>query len=279
MNENLSNQIQIFKSVFKGREDVFAVRWEKENKSGYMPAYFYDPYMYRAHKIKGGTFQNYKDKFFLKLTDKEIAKHLNGEQLIGIYPLLSDNSSWFLVADFDKENWIAEAKSFIKSCEAKGLPAYLERSRSGNGAHVWLFFEQPYPAIRGRKIFISLLEQSGAFSMFDKSSSFDRLFPNQDFLSGKGLGNLIALPLFKKTFEQGNSCFIDIDTLYPISDQWQFLQTIKRISLPQLEKLYQDISNSTIQIVQKPTNGKLVICLNNTVRISREGMTTSLINF
>lgn len=279
MDENFLNQIQLFKSVFKGREDVFAVRWEKETKSGYMPAYFYDPYMYRAHKIKGGTFQNYKDKTYLKLTDKEIAKHLNGEQLIGIYPLLSDNLSWFLVADFDKENWIAEAKSFIKSCEAKRLPAYLERSRSGNGGHVWLFFEQPYPAIRSRKIFISILEKSGAFSMFDKSSSFDRLFPNQDFLSGKGLGNLIALPLFKKTFEQGNSCFIDVGTLQPISDQWQFLQTIKKISLPQLDKLYQYISNSTIQIVQKHKNGKLVICLNNTVRISREGMTTTLVNF
>ena len=92
-----------------------------------MPAYFYDPYMYRAHKIKGGTFQNYKDKTYLRLTDKEITKHLNGEQLIGIYPLLTDNSSWFLVADFDKENWIAEAKSFIKSCQAKGFPAYFER--------------------------------------------------------------------------------------------------------------------------------------------------------
>ena len=279
MNESLSNQIQHFKSVFKGREDVFAVRWEKESKSGYMPAYFYDRYMYRAHKIKGGTFQNYKDKTYLKLTDKEIAKHLNGEQLIGIYPLLSDNSSWFLVADFDKENWITEAKSFIKSCEAKGFPAYLERSRSGNGGHVWLFFEQAYPAIRSRKIFISILEESGAFSMFDKSSSFDRLFPNQDFLSGKGLGNLIALPLFKKTFEQGNSCFIDVDTLYPIPDQWQFLQNIKRISFSKLDKLYQDVSTSTVQAVQITANGKLTICLNNEVRISREGMTTALINF
>jgi hypothetical protein len=115
--------------------------------------------------------------------------------------------------------------------------------------------------------------------MFDKGSSFDRLFPNQDFLSGKGLGNLIALPLFKKTFEQGNSCFIDADTLQPISDQWQLLQNIKRISLSQLDELYQDISNSTIQIAQKSTDGKLVIYLNNTVRISREGMTTTLINF
>lgn len=279
MNEDLSSQLQIFKSVFKGREDVYAVRWEKENKSGYMPAYYYDPYMYRAYKLKGGSFQNFKNKTYLKLTDKEIAKHLNGEQLIGIYPLLSDNSSWFLVADFDNENWISEAKSFIKSCESKGFSAYLERSRSGNGGHVWLFFEKPYPAIKSRKIFTSLLELSGTFSVFDKSSSFDRLFPNQDFLSGKGLGNLIALPLFKKTFEQGNSCFIDVDTLQPITNQWQFLQTIKKNSLPQLDKLYQEISNSRTQIVQKSGADTLAIYLNHQVKLSREGMTAALINF
>ncbi len=96
IDESLSNQIQLLKSVFKGREDVFAVRWEKGSKSGYMPAYFYDPYMYRAHKMKGGTFQNYTDKIHLKLTDEEIAKHLNGEQLIGVYPLLHDNTSNFI---------------------------------------------------------------------------------------------------------------------------------------------------------------------------------------
>src|SRR5258705_13900583 len=122
MNESLSNQIQLFKSVFKGREDVFAVRWEKENKSGYMPAYYYDPYLYRAHKMKGGTFQNYTDKTYLKLTDSEIVKHLTGTQLIGIYPLLSDNTSCFLVADFDKETWTKEAKSFICACREKNIP-------------------------------------------------------------------------------------------------------------------------------------------------------------
>ena len=121
---------------------------------GYMPAYFYDPYLYRAHKIKGGTFQNYNDKSYLKLTDNEIAKHLNGEQLIGIYPVLKDNTSYFIAADFDKENWIKEVKAFIYYCNEKGIPTYLERSRSGNGGHVWIFFEQPYPAIRSRKIFL-----------------------------------------------------------------------------------------------------------------------------
>ena len=279
MNDTLSNQIQLFKSVFKGREDVFAIRWEKGNKSGYMPAYHYDPYMYRAHKMKGGTFQNYTDKRYLTLTDEETAKHLNGEQLIGVYSLLTDNTSLFLAADFDKENWIEECRKFIAACSERNIPTYLERSRSGNGGHVWIFFEQPYPAIRSRKIFINILEHSGAFSLFDKSSSFDRLFPNQDFLSGKGLGNLIALPLFKKTFEQGNSCFIDEATLQPIHDQWHLLQNLKRISIAELDKFYQEVSNSSVSTLPKTINGKLVIVLDNIVKISREGMTTPLINF
>ncbi|MEO6868180.1 MAG: hypothetical protein ABI168_00960 [Ginsengibacter sp.] len=279
MNEPLSNQIQIFRSLFKGREDVFAIRWEKGIKSGYMPAYFYDPYQYRIHKINGGTFQNFTGKKYLQLTDKEIAKHLKGEQLIGVYPLLTDNSSWFLAADFDKENWIEESKKFITACNEKDIPTYLERSRSGNGGHVWIFFEQPNPANRSRKIFLNILEQSGAFSLFDKSSSFDRLFPNQDFHSGKGLGNLIALPLFKKTFEQGNSCFIDSDTLQPIPDQWNFLQSIKRISITALNKLYQEVSNSFVSALPKTITGKLVITLGNVVKINRDRMTTLLIIF
>lgn len=202
-----SDIIQLFKSVFRGRDDVFAVRWEKAGKSGYIPAYQYDLYHYRQHKMNGGTFQNYPHKSYLSLSDIEIHKHLDGIQQIGVYPLLQDNTSWFIVADFDKQNWKEEAIAFQKACINKNIPAYLERSRSGNGGHVWIFLNKPYPAIRGRKIFTSILEQSGAFSMFDKSSSFDRLFPNQDFLSGKGLGNLIALPFFKPAMEKGNSCF------------------------------------------------------------------------
>ena len=278
MNEPISNQIQFFKSVFKGREDVFAIRWEKGNKSGYMPAYHYDPYLYRTHIMKGGTFQNYNDKTYLRLTDDEIAKHLSGEKLIGIYPLLTDNTSWFLAADFDEANWIEDAGKFLKICNEKNIPAYLERSRSGKGGHVWIFFEQPYPAIRSRKIFISILEQSGAFSMFDKSSSFDRLFPNQDFLSRKGLGNLIALPLFKTNFEQGNSCFISPETLQPFPDQWQFLKTIRRTSIAELDKLNGEFSNSEKQVLNINTK-KLAINLNNKVRISRNCMPMLLINF
>ena len=191
MTDQGTNKLQLIKSVFKSREDVFAIRWEKGNKSGYMPAYSFDPYLFRQHKMKGGTFQNFADKSFLKLSDYEIEKHLNGEQQIGIYPLLQDNTSHFIAADFDGENWVKECRIFLNACKEKNIPCYLERSRSGNGGHVWIFFDHAYPANRSRKIFRTILEQSGAFSIFDKNSSFDRLFPNQDFLSGKGLGNLI----------------------------------------------------------------------------------------
>ena len=105
--------------------------------------------------------------------------------------------------------------------------------------------------------------------MFDKSSSFDRLFPNQDFLSGKGLGNLIALPLFKKTLEHGNSCFIDADTLEPIKEQFEFLKIIKRISISELDKSYQPVSTSIISTSPKANNAKLIIALSNEARISR----------
>ncbi|MBP1638895.1 MAG: restriction endonuclease subunit [Bacteroidetes bacterium] len=281
--------IQLFKSLFKGRDDVFAIRWENGKKSGYMPAYSYDPYLYRAHKMRGGTFQNYPDKTYLPLSDKEIEKHLRGEQLIGIYPLLPDNTSWFVAADFDDDNWLEECKTFLKVCRENEVPAYLERSRSGQGGHIWIFFEQVYPAIQSRKIILSLLEKSGVFSVFDKSSSFDRLFPNQDFLSKKGLGNLIALPLYKKTVEQGNSCFLDIDTFQPVQNQFEFLKNINRITTAKLDELYQSTSSSTNfdlnnQITANAKlpatfGNKLTITLNNVVRINRNGLPTSLISF
>lgn len=279
MNDNPFNQIKLFHTIFKGREDVFAVRWEKSSKSGYMPVYNYDMYHYRAHKMNGGTFQNYPHKTYLPLTDNEVQKHLNGIQQIGVYPLLQDNTSWFLVADFDKQNWKVEAVNFLNACKEENIPAYLERSRSGNGGHVWIFFEKPYVAIRSRKIFITILEESGIFSMFDKSSSFDRLFPNQDFLSGKGLGNLIALPFFKPALEKGNSCFINPVTFEPYGDQWHFLKVIERVSITILDNLFQKISTTQNLPIPKNNNGKLIISLQQNIRIQRNGITTPLIHF
>ncbi len=276
------SNIHIFRSFFKGRDDVFAIRWEKGGKSGYMPAYHFDPYFYRRHKMGGGTFQNYQDKTYLPLSDAQIAKHLNGEQLVGIYPLLQDNTSWFLAADFDEENWAEECRAFLKTCADNDVPAYLERSRSGQGGHVWFFFDQPYPAVRSRKVFILLLEQAGVFSVFDKISSFDRLFPNQDFLSGKGLGNLIALPFYKPSLENSNSCFIDPDTLLPFADQWTFLKNIRQVRTEKLDTLYRSLQKASV--VSAPGSsqtipGKVSIILGNEVHISRSGLPTLLINF
>ncbi|HHT22308.1 MAG TPA: DEAD/DEAH box helicase family protein [Bacteroidales bacterium] len=247
-----------------------------------MPAYSYDLYLYRMHKMRGGTFQNYADKTYLPLTDKEIEKHLKGEQQIGIYPLLQDNTSWLIAADFDGENWINEYKAFLNICTENEIPAYLERSRSGKGGHIWVFFEQTYPAFRSRKIMLSLLEKSGVLSVFDKNSSFDRLFPNQDYLSGKGLGNLIALPLFKKTSEQGNSCFLDVETLQPFDNQFDFLKSVSKISSAKLDELYKSISTpieSTLNNQIPEITGKLRLELNNTLKVSKTGMSSQLINF
>ena len=276
------DHIRIFRSVFRGREDVFAVRWEKGSKSGYMPAYTYDPYLYRIHKMKGGTFKNYKDKTYSKLTDQEIRKHLQGEQFIGIYPLLKDNTTWFIAADFDKEHWAGESRKLISACSEVGLPAYLERSRSAKGGHVWIFFEQPYPAVRSRKIMISLLEKTGSFSIFEKGSSFDRLFPNQDFLSGKGLGNLIALPLHIPLVEKGNNCFIEPETLEPCANQWNVLKAIQRVPAAQLDRIYESLGHSMQPSVDKSQAqqiGGLNITLSNAIHLNRSGLNAILVDF
>ncbi len=277
-------KLTIFKSLFKGREDIYATRWEKGNKNGYSPTYTFDPYSYKMHRMKGGTFKNYANKQYQILTDGQIIKHLEGEQLIGLYPLLKDNTSWFIAADFDEDNWAEECKTFIEICSSKNIPAYLERSRSGKGGHVWVFFDENYSAFKSRNIFKSLLEEAGVFSLFDKSSSFDRLFPNQDYLSGKGFGNLIALPLNKTSWENGNSCFINPETLLPIENQWEFLKSIRKITITELENLYQSVATKPSNTESKTTisksiNGKLNIKLSNAIYVTREGLTTPLINF
>ncbi|GAB3023139.1 hypothetical protein GCM10027051_29830 [Niabella terrae] len=286
--QDINKKIVLFRSLFKGRDDVFATRWEipsgsgKEAKGGYMPAYLYDPYRYRAHKMKGGTFHNYTDKKYLPLTDEQLIKHLNGEQLVGLYPLLPDNTSWFIAADFDEQNWSSDSQKFIECCAAKKMPTYLERSRSGKGGHVWVFFKEPYPAIKSRKIFLWLLNESGAVSVFDKNSSFDRLFPNQDSLSGKRLGNLIALPLHKTALDQGNSCFIDPQTLLPFPDQWDFLSGIQKVDSEALDDVYHSISagkSIAATVNRKESTDHLIISLNERLYLNRSAMPVPLINF
>jgi hypothetical protein len=281
MENSIKNeQIKLYKSLFRGRDDIFATRWEKEGKSGYMPAYHFDRYHLKLHKMKGGTFQSFQGKTHLPITDEQILKHLNGDQLVGVYPLLKDNTSWFIAADFDESNWEEECRKFLRICTEKNFPAYLERSRSGKGGHVWIFFDRVYPAIKSRRIVISMLEKAGVFSVFDKTSSFDRLFPNQDFLSGKGFGNLIALPFHKPAMQQANSCFIDPETLTSYEDQWAFLRSIQRVPVSLLDELYTEIEQNGSVLLMKPNiSGRISIVLKNNVLINRSGLPRPLVNF
>jgi len=272
------DQIDLFTSLFKGREDVFALHWEKGPKSGYMPAYDFDPYRYKVHKMKGGSFNDFTEKSYQRLTIDQIKRHLNGNHLVGLYPLLQDNTSWFIAADFDEEKWVDDCHKLLAICQEKSINAYLERSRSGKGGHVWIFFDQPYPAIKSRKIMLSLLTEIGVISTFDKNSSFDRLFPNQDMLSGKGLGNLIALPFHKPAMENGNSCFIVPETLEPYPDQWQFLATIQKTSTTVLDKYYTSLGKESLSNDTVGRDG-LLVTISNVIRINKYGVPIPLINF
>ncbi|PSL19206.1 DEAD/DEAH box helicase [Chitinophaga ginsengisoli] len=272
------DKIALFRSLFKGREDVFALYWEKSGKSGYMPAVHFDPYRFKVHQMKGGTMSDFPEKTYQNLTNEQIKQHILGTQLIGVYPLLTDNSSWFIVADFDEENWSDDSRKFLSYCREKNITAYLERSRSGNGAHVWIFFEQPYPAIKSRKVLLSLLTEACIISTFDKNSSFDRLFPNQDKLAGKGFGNLIALPFYKPAMDRGNSCFIDPQTMNSYHDQWQFLTTVQRVQTTILDLLYEQTGTGTLA-VNATTNQALTIILNNVITIGRSRLPIILINY
>lgn len=149
---------------------------------------------------------------------------------------------------------------------------------------MWLFFERPYPAAKSRKIVITLLERIGLFSTFDKNSSFDRLFPNQESLSGKGFGNLIALPLNKLCSEQGNNCFINPETLEPYKNQWAFLEGIQKASVTLLDQLYEKFSE--ISDLKKdwknqstPETGKIKIELGQTVTITKSGLPLHCLTF
>lgn len=230
-----AQKIALFRRLFRGRTDAYPVRWESQTsgKSGYAPACANE---WRANvcdkpRIKCSDCSN---RLLIPLSDAVIYDHLAGEHTIGIYPMLEDDSCYFLAVDFDESDWRDDALAFLQSCEDLGVPAALEISRSGNGAHAWIFFSSRVSARDARRLGTSIISHTCARTRQLKLESYDRLFPNQDTMPKGGFGNLIALPLQKWPRENGCSVFVDTQ-LRPYPDQWVFLASIKPIAAHDLE--------------------------------------------
>lgn len=275
-------QFNLFLSLFRGRSDVYARRWEKNGKSGYSPAYSFNWTEFMEFKNNGGNLKNFTNKKLIPLTPDIIKKHLSGGDIIGIYPILPDNTSFFIAADFDGEGWLKNGKDFINECEKVGLNAYMERSRSGNGCHIWNFFETPYPCWKGRKIILEIIKKILKLSDFDKEISFDRLFPNQDNLIKDGFGNLIALPFQGRKVVEGNTVFIDPKTSQPISDQWDFISKVKKHNTAELNDIYNELFEKSKNLVKNELAIKIEsinIVLNNKLFLKRSQIPFSVIIF
>jgi len=216
-----SDKVALFRSLFRGRDDVYARRWEnpRTGKSGWSPA------------VRGGA-QNARspDRELLALTDDEVTAHLVGEIDLGMYPLSRDDRCAFLACDFDGGSWVLDALAFHDAARASGVPAALERSRSGDGAHVWIFFSEPVLAADARRIGFHLLREAMTARAELDLSSYDRFFPAQDLLPKGTFGNLIALPLQGKRRRSDTTVFLDPKGLEPYSDQWAFLSSLESMS-------------------------------------------------
>ena len=213
------DKIGLFRSLFAGRADVYAKRWENPStkKAGWSPV-----------TLDGRSGQS--PRRYAPLDDTVISAHLSGRITAGVYPLIEGDRCCFLACDFDKGSWALDALAFLEVCNDVGVPACLERSRSGNGAHVWVFFEEPIEAAVARRLGTGLLRETMALRAEVDLTSYDRLFPSQDFVPQRGFGNLIALPLQATCRKQGNAVFLDPAKLEPWPDQWAFLAAVRRLS-------------------------------------------------
>ena len=235
-------KIELFRSLFRGREDVFAKRWQSttSGKSGYQPVCEnkWAEGLCDKRKYKCANCPNRVLKF---LTDEDIYKHLDGKDalardVIGIYPMLQDETCHFLCADFDDDSFEKDISAFREVCKELGIPVYVERSRSGSGAHAWIFFDPPIAAATARKLGSGILTQAMEKRGKLPFKSYDRLFPNQDTMPEGGFGNFVALPLQGLARKSGNSVFVD-EYFQPYEDQWAYLSTVKRLSADAVEAL------------------------------------------
>jgi hypothetical protein len=245
-----NEKIELFMSLFQGRMDVYAKRCYsiKYNSSYYIPACENE----WASGICGRPAikcKNCGNRKLLPLTADVIERHLrnkdkNGAGIAGIYPLLSDESCLFLAVDFDKENWQNDIATFRTVCENHNIPVAVERSRSGNGGHAWIFFEETVMAASARKMGNMLLTESMSLRHEIRFASYDRMFPNQDFMPKGGFGNLIALPLQGGPREKGNSEFVD-ENFQNYTDQWAYLASLRKMKATEVDMLISDLHRNS----------------------------------
>ena len=230
-----AQKVALFRRLFRGRTDVFPVRWEAKTsgKSGYSPACANE---WRAGvcekpRIKCGDCSH---RLLVPLSDSVVYDHLAGKKTVGVYPLLEDDTCHFLAVDFDEADWQQDAQAFMQSCDGLGVPAALEISRSGQGAHAWVFFAGRVAARDARRLGTAIISHTCARTRQLRLASYDRLFPNQDTMPKGGFGNLIALPLQKHPRESGCSVFVDT-LLRPHGDQWAYLASIQPMAPHDIE--------------------------------------------
>lgn len=230
-----AEKVALFRRLFQGRTDVYPIRWESKTsgKSGYAPAC--------ANEWRAGVCEkprikcaNCSNRLLIPLSDEVIYDHLAGEHTVGVYPLLENDTCHFLAIDFDEAEWRDDARAFMRSCHELGVPAALEISRSGKGAHVWVFFANRVHARDARRLGSAIISHTCSRTRQLTLASYDRLFPNQDTMPKGGFGNLIALPLQKRSRENGCSVFVDMD-LQPFSDQWAFLASMVLMAVDDIE--------------------------------------------
>ena len=234
--ENLSSartsveKVALFRSLFRGRDDVYPRLWAnpKTGRTGYAPACTNEWVRGVCDKprVKCGECPA---QAFLPFTGQVILDHLQGRHVVGMYPLLHDETCWFLAVDFDKRAWVEDVAAFLETCRTIGIAPAVERSRSGNGAHVWFFFTAPVAAVIARKMGCYLITETMARRHQISMASYDRLFPNQDTMPRGGFGNLIALPLQHEARQFGHTAFLD-EQFNPHRDQWAYLAELGRLS-------------------------------------------------
>lgn len=235
-------RVKLFRELFRGRTDVYATRFvsKKTGKPGYAPACSnkFVRGICELPRVKCGDCTK---QAFLPVDDATVLAHLKGQHVMGIYPLLADETCWLLAVDFDKSCWAEDTRAFLATCRTLGLPALAERSRSGNGAHAWFFFSAPVPASTARKMGCYLITETMARRHELSMDSYDRLFPNQDTMPHGGFGNLIALPLQHGPRQEGNSVFLNEDLVaFPDDQQWSVLASVERIVPARVERVASD---------------------------------------